>query len=793
MSDANHKLSIKINRLSICVVICVVVSPWGRMTGIGGNAAGGLLNSSHTMRLYTASLGLGIFVAALGLLVYFGLFGFDLEENLGLDLMIRAQGQRPAPPEVLVVNLDKASADRLGLPAELRKWPRTVHAQLIDRLDRAGASVIAFDVFFKEAHSKEEDRALARAVARAGNVILYAYLQRDQVGVSASMQARERTLNVERLVTPTADIASAAVANVPFALPKSKVKVSQFWTFRRSAGDTPTLPAIALQLYALDAYDEFLRLLQQVNPQIADGLKIDTQEILLHQGLPGVMDRLKATFVEWPGLGASLLERLRSNPAQIADAQVRRRLMAMISLYQAGNLHYLNFYGPPYSITTVPYADILESVEPPLDLTGKVVFIGQSAGFQPNQTDGFYTVYSQPDGLDISGVEIAATAFANLLTQSTIRPLKPSLFMALIVGYGLVAAAFSRRASALRSLVLSVLLALVYGVVSFTLFQSHQLWLPVAVPLLIQSPVALVAGLALGHWQANRERKRVRQAFGYYLPDQAVDKLLRASGPLHAHHELQYGICLATDAEQYTRLAESMAPDALQAYMNRYYQVLFEPVRTHGGIVSDVIGDAMLAIWSAAESDIGLRASACHAAVEIARNVQRFNADNDARLPTRIGLHAGELALGNVGAMDHFEYRAVGDIVNTASRIEGVNKTLNTGILVSQAVMEGITGFVTRELGSFQLVGKEQPLALYELLGRSDQIDQTMERLLNDFARGLAAYRRQAWQQAATIFEGILQTAAADGPAAYYLERCEQYLLQPPPQPWNPVMVLKRK
>ena len=87
------------------MVICVVVSPWGRMTGIGGNAAGGLLNSSHTMRLYTASLGLGIFVAALGLLVYFGLFGFDLEENLGLDLMIRAQGQRPAPPEVVVVNL----------------------------------------------------------------------------------------------------------------------------------------------------------------------------------------------------------------------------------------------------------------------------------------------------------------------------------------------------------------------------------------------------------------------------------------------------------------------------------------------------------------------------------------------------------------------------------------------------------------------------------------------------------------------------------------------------------------
>ena len=745
------------------------------------------------MKQYTGSFGLGVFVAAVGLVVYFGLFGFDLEENLGLDLMIRAQGQRPAPSEVVVVNLDKASADRLGLPAELHKWPRTVHAQLVDRLHRAGASVVAFDVYFKEAHSGEEDRALATAISRAGNVILYAYLQRDEVGLSVPMQTRGGTVNVERLVAATADIASSAVASAPFALPKSKIKVSQFWTFRRSAGDMPTLPAIVLQFYALDAYDDFIRLLRGVNPQAAEQLPSNKQEVLFNQGLPGMMDRLKVSFVEWPGLAPSLLERLRSNPGLVTDPEVRRRLVAMIRLYQAGNLHYLNFYGPPYSITTVSYADILHTVDPPVDLTGKAVFIGQSAGFQPNQTDGFYTVYSQSNGLDISGVEIAATAFANLLTQSTIRPLNPLLFMALIVAYGFIAAILSRRFSAVQSIGLSVLLAVAYGVLSFIVFQTYHLWLPVAVPLLIQSPVALVAGLAVGHWQASQERNRVRQAFGHYLPDKAVDKLLRATGPLHTHHELQYGICLATDAEQYTRLAESMAPDALQAFMNRYYQVLFEPVRARGGIVSDVIGDAMLAIWSARESDINLRAQACHAALEIAGNVDRFNAGNDARLPTRIGLHAGVLALGNLGAMDHFEYRAVGDIVNTASRIEGVNKTLNTGILVSQTVMEGISGFVTRELGSFRLVGKEQAVTLYELLGRIGQVDRAMEHLLQDFARGLAAYRNQLWQQAVAIFEGILQTAPADGPARFYLDLCKQYALQSPPQPWNQVVYLNRK
>ncbi len=481
---------------------------------------------------------LGILIAAAGLLVYFGLFGFDLEENLGLDLMIRAQGQRPAPSEVVVVNLDKASANRLGLPVELHKWPRGIHAQLIDRLAGAGASVIAFDVFFKEARSGEEDRALASAISRAGNVILYAYLQRDEVDLSAQAAERGGKVNVERLVEPTAVIASSAVASAPFALPKNKIKVSQFWTFRRSAGDTPTLPAIVLQFYALNVYDDFIRLLREVNPEAAVELPASKQDILLNQGLPSVMDQLKALFVELPGLGPSLLDHLRSNPGAITDPEVHRRLSATIQLYRAGDLYYLNFYGPPYSITTIPSAEILQAVNLP-DLTGKAVFIGQTENFQPNQTDGFYTVYSQPNGLDVSGVEIAATAFANLLTRTSIRPLDPLLFMALIVGYGLAAAIASRRSSALRSIGLSILLAATYGALSFSVFQTHQLWLPVAVPLLVQSPLALLLGLALGHWEANRERNRVREAFGHYLPDKAVDKLLRASGPLQISHELQ--------------------------------------------------------------------------------------------------------------------------------------------------------------------------------------------------------------------------------------------------------------
>jgi adenylate cyclase len=745
------------------------------------------------MHRIARSLGLGILVAATGLLVYFGLFGFDLEENLGLDLMMKARGPLRAPDDVVVVNLDKPAAYRLGLALEPDEWPRGVHAQLVDRLASAGARVIAFDIFFREAREATQDQALAEAIQRAGNVILFAYLRREQLELPVPGAAPNRSLNVERLVPPTPVIAASAAALAPFALPRSKVKLSQFWTFRRSAGDKPTLPAVALQLYARDVYAEFVDLLRALQPEAAAGLPDGEHEMLRDQGLPRVMDRLKAIFVADPGLAEDLLERLESDPGLAGNADRRRRLAAMIGLYSAGNLHYLNFYGPPRSVRTVSYAELLQGTARPAEFAGKAVFVGYSAGFQPDQKDGFYTAYSQPDGLDISGVEIAATAFANLLDRSAIRPPAPLQFVLIIVAYGLLAATVSRRGSALASVGLSMLLPATYAASAFALFNIDQLWLPVAVPVLVQSPLALLAGLAIAYRETRRERNRIRQAFGHYIPDRVVDRLLRSSGALHTHRELQYGICLATDAEQYTRLAESMAPDALHDYLNRYYARLFEPVRAHRGVVSDVVGDAMLAIWSASDDDSTLRAHACRAALEIARSVDDFNRNNTHRLPTRIGLHAGELALGNVGALDHFEYRAVGDIVNTASRIQGVNKVLQTCIVVSPMVIEGVSGFATRELGSFQLAGKQQALTLYELIGEAACIDTDLDRLLGKFAQGLAAYQKQYWPQALAGFEEILQTRSSDGPTLFYYELCKLHAQQPPPRSWNPTILLKNK
>ena len=255
---------------------------------------------------------------------------------------------------------------------------------------------------------------------------------------------------------------------------------------------------------------------------------------------------------------------------------------------------------------------------------------------------------------------------------------------------------------------------------------------------------------------------------------------------LAADGQLMYGICLATDAEQYTQLSEKLTPEELRELMNRYYAVIFEPVRMAGGFVSDVVGDAVLALWAAKAPEPQIRQRACRAALAIEAGVEDFNDTlGGTRLPTRIGIHCGEVVIGHVGALDHYEYRAVGDIVNTATRIEGLNKQLGTRILVSAPILEGLEGYVSRRLGRFLLAGKSRPLEIHELMGAAGADDPALNAFLERFAAALRAFHARQWAEAADGFQACLDMRPQDGPAQLYVQRCHFYDSNPPAEDWD--------
>lgn len=639
-------------------------------------------------------LGLAAVVWLAGLLAW-QLPGADrLERELCLPWLFARRGPQPVPTEAVIFAIDAESARRLGLPSRFADWPRRVYADLIRRAAAGGAGVIALDVFFARARQGPDDAVLAAAIADAGNVVLFGNMQRRVQALPGA--GADGQLQVDRLRRPYQPLAQAAAAVAPFVLPKAPARVDTVWTHHPAAPTLATLPAAAVLVQA------------GARPcAVASGVATAAQQAAC-------------------GLATDL-------------ARGARERM-------------LNFYGPPRSVSIVSAAQVLLGNLP--DLTGRAVFIGHVEPYFPNQIDSFLTAVSRPDGLDLSGVEIATTAYLNLLRQEFLEPARSAWVAGglLLAALLMSAACLPLRAPAVGAVCL-LLVGVAYAGV-LTAFARLHLWLPL-VPWLAQILAVLLGTLALRARHSGRERAQVAAAFRHYLPAHVVERIAQDSGgalpggqpaPIRA-------VCLVSDVAGYTTMAERLAANALSELMNQYYAALLAPIQAEGGIVTDIVGDSALALWPSGHTDMAQRLRACRAALGIQEVLTGFGLHGG--LPTRVGLHVGELVLGSVGALDHYEYRAIGDAVNTASRIESLNKRLGTQVLASEAVISGLSGVERRPVGWFRLAGKAEPLALYQLLGtptaRQVAARPLYEAALAAFAAGDAKVARHGFGEALAV------------------------------------------
>ena len=734
---------------------------------------------------------IGALAALAGVLFAVMPIGSILEESIGLSLLFRLRGSRPPPPDVLVVAIDRPAAEALGLPPNPNRWPRTQHAELVDALQRGGAAVIVFDVVFDDAGAPIDDRTLADSMRRAGRVVLAQQLVQERPsGRAGDPRAAGAPFHIERLTSPLPLLAEAAAGVAPFPLPKVPIQVSRYWTFKAGAGNAPSLPVVAFHVYAREAHAPLLSLLRAVGapgPDLSGG----------RTGAEHAVRAIRETVERDPAIRLRLGEAVAGASGPPGDARGRPLVERLVRLYTGPDSPYLDFYGPPRTIPTIPYDRALADPAPGsggLDVRGKAVFVGLSAHTGVEQRDGVNTVFSDPNGLDLSGVEVAATAFGNMLEGRAVVPLPIAGQLALAIGWGLALGVLGWRLPALASAALWLVVGALYLLAARSRFGAGGLWLPLVGPLAVQIGAAFAASAFWRHRETRRERAHLTTALAHYLPPKIAEELALEID-VRAADQLVFGTCLSTDAHQYTTLSETMEPGELSAFMNRYYEALFEPVKRHGGLVQDVVGDSMLAIWATTEPDASLRNRACLAALDIATAVERFNAGSGRlALATRIGLHSGRLLLGSVGAMDHFEYRAVGDIVNTATRLEGLNKYLGTRMLVGADVLAGLEGLATRELGAFLLAGKSRPVLVHELIARlADATPADGERCAL-FAEALAAFRRGAWLEATGLWQKVVRASGSDdGPSRFYLRWCEGRAGPPPGAEWDGVVRMDQK
>jgi adenylate cyclase len=721
----------------------------------------------------------------LGIVISLLPFGRILEENFGLNLLFKLRGTRQAPQDVVVVTIDKLSAEKLNLSNDPDKWPRSHHAQLTENLANEGASVIAFDLFFSESRSSDNDILFAKAMKNAGNVVLTEFL-------TAETPLDERgniieDVHIVKQVPPIPVLAQSAVSIAGFPLPKVPVKVSQYWTFKKAAGDLPTMPVVVFQVFALNAHDEFLRLLQKHSSHQMDFLPYNRKTIIADRNINLTIQLVRTALKREPILAKRMLDDLQNSEIFI-DSKNKQLIKSLIMMYQSPESQYLNFYGPPRTITSIPYYQVLQPPEMSADndkqisFNGKAVFVGLSENSQPEYKDGFYTVFSSSDGIDLSGVEIAATAFANLLENTAVRPIGVSFHLATILLMGLVLGVMCRLLPAVSSLLLVIGLGALYLIAALYQFNTANIWHPLIVPLFIQIPLAYSCGIACQRIASNKTIKQ-------FLPSEIFQKITVGEKleELKSLNKKINGICLITDMEDFTRMSENMDSDELNSLKKRYFEKVFEPLKHHDLLIEKTTGDGIITAWKD-KSGALTRRHACLAAMAISDRANRFNQTLNVSYHTgitRIGLHYGSMSIGIVGSGSHYELDLSGDTINTTKRIEELNKYLRTHILVSGNVLHQIDIFLTRNIGNFILPGKSRPLVIHELICLMNTATQQSIDLCNSFSEALHAFRIQSWKEASGKFRDIINMFGHDGPSQFYLKLCELSKKDPPGRFWE--------
>jgi len=756
------------------------------------------LPRTHQLKRLARGLLMGL-VAALSGALALTTVGTTFERNFGLDWLFTMRGAISPPPGVVVVAIDGTTGRALDLPKLPRDWPRSVHADLVRRLVERNAAVIVFDMDFSRTKSAYEDMVFAKAIAEADRIVLFEWLEARRERLVTADGSTAGWTRVEEKQPPTAQLALAAKAMGPFPLPKVDQAAYEFWAFKESIGGAPTTAAIALQLYALDIYDRWRAVLAEADaPGLAE-LPMRAADLREPSDVRQLMQTLRRSFIEDPGLRGRVHRILEQGSAGAPNARERRLIAALAALYAGADHRYLDFYGPAGTIRTVPYQALLAApaeaeVGKVGDLAGAVVFVGYSDLYSPEQPDRFYTVFTGKDGVDLSGVEIMATAFANLLTERAVWPSDTVVTALCVLWFGFTVGAALYLLPAMFAVPSAFVLTGLYAVFVQWKFNETGLWLPLATPALVQLPLALLIGLMGQYLLERRKEQRIARAISYYLPENIVKDLTEKQIDPASVNKVVFGTCLATDMTGFTRLSESMPPKELASFMNSYFGALADVLKRHAVDVTEFHADTVMCAWTAPERSPTMCRKAALAAIEVSEAIERFAREHGSmRLYPRIGLQDGYFYLGHTGGGGHFAYSVLGDTANTAARLESLNRHLGTHILAAESVAEVADGILVRPLGLFRLLGKSDPTSVVEILGLRSSAAADQFDLCALFADALVAFRTQQWAVAAGQFESILGRFPGDGPSRFYMGRCRDYVAVAPAHDEPTVMQMADK
>lgn len=280
--------------------------------------------------------------------------------------------------------------------------------------------------------------------------------------------------------------------------------------------------------------------------------------------------------------------------------------------------------------------------------------------------------------------------------------------------------------------------------------------------------------------------KTAMRAFEKYVPATLVKKLIRTGEEARLGGRVETLTIFFSDIESFTTISESAPPQMLMLHLSEYLDELTKIILSCGGTVDKYIGDGIMAFWGAPLADEKHAEHAVRAAILCRRKLKVLNArwaeEGKPLLHTRIGIHTGETVVGNLGSSERMNYSLLGDSVNLAARLEGVNKVYGTSVLISETTFSQLgDGFVTRPIDYVVVKGKSRRVKVFEVLDlKDDEADPDRVALAERCTEAFALYREREWKKCVALLEKTRETHPDDVPSGRLLERCKDFIDNPP-------------
>ncbi len=651
------------------------------------------------------------------------------------DLRMKAShhAARGSGENVTLLYVDEPSLTTMKDMGISWPWPRELYAGALQFAKRGGARAVLFDLFFSEdsSYGVADDAAFAKGIAEGPPVFFVFFASKNEGQVPP-----DESEVVARARMP---FGGSPPAFLPEAHSLMSVPIPAIAEHAAGFGNAQTQPDS-------DGIFRRIPLAFRMNDLALPQISLEVAGFVGDLG-----------SIEWTS---------RSN----LEIDGKR-----VPLDGSGNLM-INYIGGVDAYPVYPLAQVLisnqqiaEGKKPDLDpsvLKDRVVIIGVAA-------PGLYDLKPTPLAHVYPGPEVHATVIDSLLRRSFITPLRLPAQILIVMAMALGAAAGLSQISRLSHIIALIAgIACAYAALAFALFWKG-LWIPIAAPLaaLVLSSFAVILR---NYMTEGRRRRAIKHAFGQYLSPAVVSEISKDPDNVRMGGEEREITIFFSDIANFTTISETMTPTELVSRLCSYLTEVTSVITRREGTLDKYIGDAVMAFWGAPLPIADHAAHAVLSALDVQKALEAIP-----EFTTRIGIHTGRAVVGNVGSDLRFNYTAIGDTVNLASRLEGLNKKFGTRIIISETTFrEAGDSVEARMIGRVRVKGRSEPIAVYEPLCAKGELGATAVEALAKFSAAMERFFAGDFVGACAAFKAI--SGGNDSVVAYYISLCDKYVAEPP-------------